>query len=118
MTVVGSPTELLVAWDPPAERNGIILSYTIYYYNQPMENDPDVPVTSQLDYEQVRTNETAAVLVNLTPYSYYGCLITANTSVGEGNSSLLRFNITDESGKCHSYTDLDVCIPTIMRFCM
>jgi len=108
MTVVGSPTQLLVTWDPPAERNGIILSYTIYYFIQSMENIPDVSITSQLDYQQVLSNETTAVLVNLTPYSFYGCLVTANTSVGEGNSSLIRYNITDESGKLQSYAEQDV----------
>ena len=55
---------------------------------------------SQSEYKQVPGNETVAVIDNLTPYTFYGCLVTANTSVGEGNSSFIQFNLTDESGKC------------------
>lgn len=99
-TIVGSPTELLVTWDPPAESNGIILIYTVYYYSLNIaENHIFSNLTIQSPLEQVLSNETAAFLVDLTPYTFYGCQITANTSAGEGNFSLFKFNITDESGK-------------------
>ena len=100
-TVVGSPTELLVTWDPPAEGNGIILIYTVYYFTLRMaENQIFSNITTiQAPLDHVLSNETATVLVDLTPYTFYGCQVTANTSVGEGNFSLLQFNITDESGK-------------------
>ena len=106
LTVDGSPTELLVTWDPPAEPNGIILSYTVYYYDLPMEEYQtlaNVTITSEPQHKEIPGNETEAVLVDLTPYYLYGCLVTANTSVGEGNASVIHFNITDESGKHHSY---------------
>ena len=105
LTISGSPTELLVTWDPPAEPNGIILSYTVYCYDQPMEEYQALSKdtnTSQPEQKEIPGNETEAVLVNLTPYYLYGCLVTANTSVGEGNSSVIHFNITDESGKHNS----------------
>ena len=111
-TVVGSPTELLVTWDPPAESNGIIVIYTIYYYSLRIaenQNFSNVTIQSPLDHVQVLSNETVAVLVGLTPYTFYGCQVTANTSVGEGNFSLLQFNITDESGKCKWL----ICTPTL-----
>jgi len=44
------------------------------------------------------------VLVNLIPYSLYGCRVSANTSVGEGNFSSTQFNITDESGKYFNFS--------------
>ena len=58
--------------------------------------------TSQPEQKEIPGNETEAVLLNLTPYYLYGCLVTANTSVGEGNPSVIHFNITDESGKHNS----------------
>ena len=106
LTIAGSPTELLVTWDPPAEPNGIILSYTVYCYDLPMEEyQPlsNVTITSQPEHKEIPGNETEIILVNLTPYYLYGCLVTANTSVGEGNASSIHFNITDESGKHSSY---------------
>ena len=101
-TIVGSPTELLVTWDPPAESNGIILIYTVYYYSLNISENQifsNLTIQSPLDHVQVLSNETSAFLVDLTPYTFYGCQITANTSAGEGNFSLFKFNITDESGK-------------------
>lgn len=102
-TIVGSPTELLVTWDPPAESNGIILIYTVYYYSLHIAENQifsNLTIQSPLDHVQVLSNETSAFLVDLTPYTFYGFQITANTSAGEGNFSLFEFNITDESGKC------------------
>ena len=103
LTVVGSPTELLVTWDPPAEPNGIILSYTVYCYYLPLEEyqtPSNISVTSQPVYSSIPGNETAVVVANLMPFSFYGCLVTASTSIGESNSSSIHYNITDESGKC------------------
>ena len=106
LSIAGSPTELLVSWDPPAEPNGIILSYTVYCYDLPVEEYQllsNVIITSQPEHKKMPGNETEIVLVNLTPYYLYSCLVTANTSVGEGNASSIHFNITDESGKHYSY---------------
>lgn len=103
ISIAGSPTELLVTWDAPAEYNGIILLYTVYCYELPMEGDQtfsDAQIPSQPETKHVPGNETVAVVDNLTPYTFHGCLVTANTSVGEGNSSFIQFNLTDESGKC------------------
>jgi len=114
LTIVGLPTELLVTWDPPAEQNGIILLYTVYCYELSMEENHTsaIAIASQPEYKEVPGNETYAVLVNLLPYSLYGCRVSANTSVGEGNFSSTQFNITDESGK---YFDLTSIICVIFR---
>ena len=83
-----------------------MLSYTVYCYDQPMEEYQtlaNVTITSEPQHKEIPGNETEAVLVDLTPYYLYGCLVTANTSVGEGNASVIHFNITDESGKHHGH---------------
>ena len=38
-------------------------------------------------------------ITGLTPYTNYGCYISANTSVGEGNISTFVFETTDEYSK-------------------
>ena len=85
--------------------------YTVYYYTLRMaENQIFSNITTiQAPLDHVLSSETAAVLVDLTPHTFYGCQVTANTSVGEGNFSSLQFNITDESGKCKWL----ICTPTL-----
>ena len=107
LSLAGSPTELLVTWDPPAEPNGIILLYTVYCYvlsndsftNQPFLAPLDALVTAMPLYIEVPGNQTEAVMEDLVPYTSYLCLVTANTSIGESNSSSIQLNQTDESGK-------------------
>lgn len=111
LSLAGSPTELLVTWDHPAEPNGIILSYTVYCYvlsndsitNQPFLAPLDTLVTTMPLYIEVPGNQTEAVMEDLVPYTYYLCLATANTSIGESNSSSIQLNRTDESGKLTLY---------------
>ena len=107
LSLAGSPTELLVTWDPPAEPNGIILLYTVYSYvlsndsftNQPFLAPLDALVTAMPLYIEIPGNQTEAVMEDLVPYTSYLCLVTANTSIGESNSSSIQLNRTDESGK-------------------
>ena len=47
--------------------------------------------------------QLAAVVMNLTPFTYYSCYVTATTSAGEGNPSSTKSTQTDESGLCHFY---------------
>ena len=125
--VVGSPTELYIQWEPPEEPNGIIVAYNVYC-TEMIANDTQVlysgsgsiPVTTssgsgtmtampreQNDMPQyailVVTNGTESeVFVEvLTPFTNYGCFITANTSVGEGTSSMIVTATTDESSKAY-----------------
>ena len=106
-SIAGSPTELLVMWDPPAEPNGVILTYTVYCYvlaNDSLASESfllplDSIVTMMPSFTQVPGNQTEVVVVDLVPYTDYFCFITANTSIGESNSSNIVFNRTDESGK-------------------
>ena len=98
-----SPTELLVSWDYPLEPNGIITSYRVYCYETDAyssgggESDElVVNVTTAV----VPGNVTEGVVTELTPYTFYDCYVTANTSVGEGNASDSDSARTDESGNC------------------
>ena len=106
-----------MTWDPPAEPNGILLSYTVYCYvlsndsitSQPFLAPLDTLVTTMPIYIEVPGNQTEAVMEDLVPYTYYFCLVTANTSIGESNSSSILLNRTDESGKltfCNVNTDI------------
>ena len=130
--VVGSPTELYIQWKPPEQPNGIILVYNIYC-TEVTANDTQVlysgsggiPVATSsgsgtitaMPGEQndmpdyailVVTNGTQseAFVEDLTPFTDYGRFITANTSVGEGTSSIIVTATTDESSKAVIYMDI------------
>ena len=101
------PTELLVSWDHPLEPNGIITSYRVHCYETHAYSSGGgdsydfieelvVNVTTVV----VPGNITEAVVTELTPYTFYNCYVTANTSVGEGNPSVIASARTDESGNC------------------
>lgn len=94
-------------WDPPAEPNGVILTYSVYCYvlaNDSVASElflvpSDSIVTTMPSFTQVPGNQTEVAVVDLVPYTDYVCFTTANTSIGESNSSNIVTNRTDESGK-------------------
>ena len=127
--VDGSPTKLYIHWKPPEEPNGIIVAYNIYckviiatdvqqILGSASGTSGSTPITASSgltmsgegsgfndisDYViSVVTNgtESKAFVEDLTPFTNYGCFITANTSVGEGSSSKIDTATTDESSKC------------------
>ena len=125
--VVGSPTKLYIHWEPPEEPNGIVVAYNVYC-TEVIANDTQVlysgsgsiPVATSsgsgtmtaMPMEQndmpdyailVVTNgtESEVFVEDLTPFTNYGCFITANTSVGEGTSSMIVTETTDESSKAY-----------------
>ena len=55
---------------------------------------PNVPTIRSV----VNGSSLAATLTGLNPYTQYSCYVTANTSVGEGSTSVLYTTITVESG--------------------
>ena len=105
----GEPDELLVTWSAPESPNGIILNYTVYC-NASDSGDGD---TARV---VVPGSQHSAVIMNLTPYTCYDCYVTANTSVGEGNSNTVRSVQTDESGKSvrKLFFELLICYYTKM----
>lgn len=51
---------------------------------------------------EVLGSANEAILTGLTPYTYYSCHVTANTSIGEGAKSSSVRARTDESSKINS----------------
>lgn len=104
--ISNSPTELLVSWNYPLEPNGIIVSYRVYCYDSSayssggQSDNLTEEIVVNLTTAVVSGNVTEAVVTELTPYTFYDCYVTANTSVGEGNPSDTASARTDESGNC------------------
>ena len=120
--VVGSPTDLYIQWKIPDEPNGIIIAYNVYCKeiivddvqqilgsasgssiatnNEWAMSGEEDGLSDMADYAiLVVTNgtESDAFVEKLTPFTNYGCFVTANTSVGEGSSSRIVTATTDES---------------------
>ena len=112
MTIPGSPTQLLVMWGPPAEPNGMIISYTVNCYESlrssgsgsGMETPSSELANKTLISMIVFGNQSQATVTDLEPYTYYECYITAATSVGVGNASVIKSIRTDESSRSHNRT--------------
>ena len=109
MAVQGSPSQLQVSWDPPNQPNGLILSYNVYCYELTTNDGSGSGSNDQILYP-VDTNDALKLVIipgnmletivsGLIPYTQYNCYITANTSVGEGNVSVVLSARTDESSK-------------------
>ena len=90
-TVADSPRNLRVSWQSPEEPNGVITMYTVYCYQA--NSSPD-NITTAI----VAGTDLEAIVGGLTPYTFYHCNVTANTSVGEGPFSKTTTGRTDESG--------------------
>nr|XP_014343878.1 PREDICTED: phosphatidylinositol phosphatase PTPRQ [Latimeria chalumnae] len=80
-----SSTEVFISWTPPIEANGIILFYTINYWN-----------TSH--FLNSSSNSTDSVLSNLRKYSQYWITVSASTVFGNGNmiSDVLNLTTLDD----------------------
>ena len=107
---VGEPNNLLATWTVPEDPNGIIQNYTVYCDATVLVEGSGVSGAGDLllDISESNTptvivvvpgSDLSVVVMELTPYTYYDCYVTANTSVGEGNSSMVQSAQTDESGQ-------------------
>ena len=116
-TVVGSPNQLLVLWQPPETPNGRITEYTAYCFESYRDANEDgsgdlgsgiesdvlspsaIPFHSNAGSTTVLGNETSAIVSGLDPYTRYDCIVIAYTSIGEGEPSSFPFvsGVTDES---------------------
>ncbi|XP_030646296.1 phosphatidylinositol phosphatase PTPRQ [Chanos chanos] len=76
-----TPSEVNVSWTPPILANGLILSYTVDYWN----------ATHMLN---LSTHTPYALLSNLRKYAHYRVSVQASTGVGTGNYSSEILNIT------------------------
>ena len=87
-----SSTSILVQWDdvPAADKNGIILSYTITYKALPGGN-PQTKVVSAPTRQ--------SILTGLIEYTNYSITVFASTEKGDGNVSAPIIVVTDEDSK-------------------
>jgi len=101
--VTGFPASLYIQWEPPQEPNGIILAYTVYC-KEVIAGDGEESFVATPDAIVAVTNGTqsATQVDDLTPFTTYGCFITANTSVGEGGSSIILRATTAESSTSYN----------------
>ena len=99
-TVPGSPQQLSAQWSPPIPKNGIITAYTVYCNTSASQAYPEQMIGPNLPtFRSVVNGSTVtAKIVGLNPYTNYDCYVTANTSIGAGNSSNIATARTGESG--------------------
>ncbi len=81
-------TTLTLSWDPPAEPNGVIITYTLYvdYLNGTITN--------------FSTPSAPFLLSPLRPYQTVSVQVSASTSVGEGSRTLSMEFTTAEASEC------------------
>ena len=103
--VNGDPYSLKVSWQPPTVPNGYITHYNVYCQESQLVfgsgGGMQVLPTSLYSSTFTRTvygTELNATVGGLTPFTTYGCYVSANTSIGEGNITSV-FQTTDEYSK-------------------
>ena len=105
--VPGSPSALSANWSVPIPKNGIITAYTVYCNTSASQAYPEQVIGPNIPtIRSVVNGTTLAVTFNtgLNPYTQYSCYVTANTSAGEGNPSVIVVTTrTAEGGETSSY---------------
>ncbi|MBN3316792.1 PTPRQ phosphatase, partial [Atractosteus spatula] len=76
-----SSTKITVSWLSPLHANGIILSYTVQYWN----------ASHSLN---ISTNNTKVIISNLKKNAQYWITVVANTKFGSGNQTSDVLNVT------------------------
>ncbi len=106
MAVSGEPLSLNVSWRPPLVPNGYITHYNIYCKESQLSVGSGdgmyiLPTSSYLSIytRTVQGDDSNNTIVGLTPFTNYGCYVSANTSIGEGDASDAVFQTTDEYSK-------------------
>ena len=87
-----SSTSIVVQWDqvPPADQNGVILSYTVTYKALPDGSEKTRNITAPT---------TVATLTGLNEYTNYSITVFASTIKGGGNKSVFIVVNTDGDSK-------------------
>ena len=100
-TVPGSPSQLSALWSPPIPKNGIITAYTVYCNTSASQAYPEQMIGPNVATIRSLVSGTTltAIITGLNPYTNYDCYVTANTSVGAGNSSVISTARTGGSGE-------------------
>ena len=103
----GNPTQLRASWLPPNPPNGIITGYTVYCnVSTDQVYEEQVPTGETLFAVGVLNDDTAVLVTGLMPFTRYVCVVTANTSAGEGELSDPQNATTDQDGECAAF---DLC---------
>ena len=90
-----SASSIRVSWDPPLEKNGIILSYTLEY-TELLTN-----TTTYIDILPGSEQERVHVLIEqLMEYDEYTVRVAASTDKGPGSFSRTLNVLTAEHGMC------------------
>ena len=92
-----SSSALMATWTPPSTPNGIVTGYTVYCTVSLNQTYPEQVPTGASTYTIF--SQTSAYLSDLLPFTLYQCYVTANTSVGEGNSSISNTSQTPQDSK-------------------
>lgn len=87
-----------MTWKPPEDPNGVILSYQLFVSIDPQDASYFTPVTLH-DPIILGAEDRSYVLRDLHPFIEYQLRLSANTSVGMGNSTDVKSAITDMAGK-------------------
>ena len=110
-----SSKSILVTWNevPPADQNGIIMSYNITY--QSLTENHSNSTTVNYTVRQV-------TLSDLKEFVNYSITVFASTKIGDGPASDPVYVKTDEDGKYFYYGlklefDLNVIVQTPMMRC-
>ncbi|XP_038638522.1 uncharacterized protein LOC119955936 [Scyliorhinus canicula] len=91
--VIGcTPTQLKLAWAPPAEPNGVIKCYVVYRGDTVIES----------------TTDRSCIVSGLTPSKSYGFHVCACTSKGKGERSTLAASTADPGNHAPSKLTLNV----------
>ena len=98
-TIPGAPVQLFVSWLPPLEPNGVITAFTVYCHKTNESNEENFTSDGEVKTTTAPENATETTISGLTPYTFYECFVTANTSIGEGIASNSVIARTDESGE-------------------
>lgn len=80
-----------VSWQQPIEPNGVIMNYSVKFFEKEAETFED-------SLSIPKPSTTFAVFENLKPYTLYVAAVKAATSAGYGEWSLLAEKRTDPIG--------------------
>ena len=95
-------TTLLAMWSEPLHNNLPITGYTVYCNTSASQAYPEQVIGPNIPtIRSVVNGTTLAVTFNtgLNPYTQYSCYVTANTSAGEGNHSVMVSVRTSQGGE-------------------
>ncbi len=127
--VNGDPYSLRVSWMSPAVPNGYITHYNAYCQESQLVFGSGIgggmlalptSLYPSTFTSTVYGTELNATISGLIPFTNYGCYVSANTSIGEGNNSISVFQITDEYSKIYiqrHFASKDLTHCTIAKRC-